>query len=51
MNKMYVWQEKLKFFSVSSIDWIKSKTSTYIEIMELAMNQLKINYLTKIERL
>ena len=42
MNKYSVYMERQKFYVYSNIDWIKHKTSTYIESLEISMNEVKL---------
>ena len=51
MNKFHVKQERLKFICYSSVDWVKQKSATYIEMLEKALNETKITYIAEIERL
>lgn len=39
------------YFTVNNIDWIKEKTSTYIECLEYSLNDLKLTSSKQIEHL
>lgn len=51
MQKYHTFQERLKYSSYSNIDWIKHKTSGYIESLECALNESKLQNIQMIERL
>ena len=51
MGKQAVLQEKMRYFTVNNIDWIKEKTSTYIECLEYSLTDLKLTSSKNIEHL
>lgn len=51
IKKHTYFEEKLKHHCITNIDWIKEKTSTYIEIQEQVINEMKIQYNQQIDRL
>lgn len=51
MQKYHTFQERIKFFTIKNIDWIKNKSSDYIECLETALNESKLENMQMIERL
>eukprot|EP00347_Sterkiella_histriomuscorum_P023776 403333428 len=51
MQKFYTFQERIKYSTYSNLDWIKTKTSDYIQSLENALNESKLQTFQTIERL